>query len=134
MSVNSSRSHSIFIIKLEQIDTVNGEKSILSGQLKMVDLAGSDKLSMNGVSGQRLKETIAINQSISNLNLVVKKLVDKVSHVPYRDSTLTRMLQDSLKGNSKTMMVANINPASDNYRLYALLRKLIKQRINQEQI
>ncbi|CAL6058236.1 Kinesin-like_protein [Hexamita inflata] len=81
----------------------------------MFDLAGSEKLSLCGVSGQRLKETIAINQSILNLNLVVKKLVDKVSHVPYRDSTLTRMLQDSLNGNSKTMMVANINPASDNY-------------------
>jgi kinesin family protein 3/17 len=84
--------------------------------LHLVDLAGSERQSKTGATGQRLKEATKINLSLSTLGNVISALVDgKSSHVPYRNSKLTRLLQDSLGGNSKTLMFANIGPAEYNY-------------------
>lgn len=86
------------------------------GKLNLVDLAGSERQSKTGATGKRLKEASKINLSLSALGNVISALVDgKNIHVPYRDSKLTRLLQDSLGGNSKTLMIANIGPASYNY-------------------
>ncbi|KAK0166144.1 hypothetical protein PV328_004591 [Microctonus aethiopoides] len=118
MNEHSSRSHAIFLITIEMGSLDNGENSggIRVGRLNLVDLAGSERQSKTGSCGDRLKEASKINLSLSALGNVISALVDgKTSHVPYRDSKLTRLLQDSLGGNSKTIMVANIGPASYNY-------------------
>ena len=82
----------------------------------MVDLAGSERSSKTGATGQTLKEGIKINLSLTALGNVISSLVDgKSSHIPYRDSKLTRLLQDSLGGNTKTVMIAAISPADYNY-------------------
>lgn len=112
MNEHSSRSHAIFMITIEMGDNCG----IRVGRLNLVDLAGSERQSKTGASGERLKEASKINLSLSALGNVISALVDgKTSHVPYRDSKLTRLLQDSLGGNSKTIMIANIGPASYNY-------------------
>ncbi|KAL7748910.1 hypothetical protein RI367_005824 [Sorochytrium milnesiophthora] len=117
MNARSSRSHSIFTITVEMSEeTQDGSASIRMGKLHLVDLAGSERQSKTGATGDRLKEATKINLSLSCLGNVIKALVDgKSSHVPYRDSKLTRLLQDSLGGNAKTMMVATMSPASYNY-------------------
>ncbi|XP_055613554.1 kinesin-like protein KIF17 [Uranotaenia lowii] len=117
MNIESSRSHSIFTISLEQMST-NGSKDavIKRGKLNLVDLAGSERQSKTGATGDRLKEATKINLSLSALGNVISALVDgKTKHVPYRDSKLTRLLQDSLGGNTKTLMIACISPADSNY-------------------
>ena len=82
----------------------------------MVDLAGSERSSKTGATGQTLKEGIKINLSLTALGNVISCLVDSKSmHIPYRDSKLTRLLQDSLGGNTKTVMIAAISPADYNY-------------------
>ncbi|KAK4295819.1 hypothetical protein Pmani_031640 [Petrolisthes manimaculis] len=117
MNLHSSRSHAIFIITIECSDMdEKGRNHIRVGKLNLVDLAGSERQSKTGTSGERLKEATKINLSLSALGNVISALVDgKSTHIPYRDSKLTRLLQDSLGGNSKTIMVANIGPASYNY-------------------
>ena len=86
------------------------------GKLNLVDLAGSERQSKTGATGQRLKEATKINLSLSALGNVISALVDgKSKHIPYRDSKLTRLLRDSLGGNTKTIMCANCGPADDNY-------------------
>jgi kinesin family protein 3/17 len=85
------------------------------GKLNLVDLAGSEKQKKTGTTGIRFKEATKINLSLSALMNVITALVDgKSSHVPYRDSKLTRLLQDSLGGNVKTCMIANISPAESS--------------------
>jgi Kinesin motor domain len=85
------------------------------GKLNLVDLAGSEKQKKTGTTGMRLKEATKINLSLSALMNVITALVDgKSSHVPYRDSKLTRLLQDSLGGNVKTCMIANISPTESS--------------------
>lgn len=125
MNAGSSRSHSIFTINLEQISTScgrddvntnNEEPSIKKGKLNLVDLAGSERQAKTGATGDRLKEATKINLSLSALGNVISALVDgKTKHIPYRDSKLTRLLQDSLGGNTKTLMIACISPAAFNY-------------------
>lgn len=102
----SSRSHTIFTITIESNDKrVEGGK-FTRGKLHLVDLAGSERQSKTHASGIRLKEATKINQSLSVLGNVISALVDgKSNHIPYRNSKLTRLLQDSLGGNSKTVMV-----------------------------
>lgn len=78
-------------------------------------MQGSERQSKTGASGERLKEASKINLSLSTLGNVISSLVDRAAHIPYRNSKLTRLLQDSLGGNSKTVMIANIGPASYNY-------------------
>ncbi|CAH2088185.1 unnamed protein product [Euphydryas editha] len=85
------------------------------GKLNLVDLAGSERQRKTGAGGERLREAARINQALSSLGNVISALAENSPHVPYRDSKLTRILQDSLGGNSKTIMIANIGPASYNY-------------------
>ncbi|KAF6034971.1 CENPE [Bugula neritina] len=88
------------------------DKAVLVSQLNFVDLAGSEKAGQTGAVGQRLKEGSHINSSLHALSLCINKLAEKSNHIPYRDSKLTRLLQNSLGGNSRTAIVANVTPAS----------------------
>ncbi|KAM5135379.1 kinesin-like protein KIF3B [Mantella aurantiaca] len=116
MNEHSSRSHAIFMITVECSEVgLDGENHIRVGKLNLVDLAGSERQTKTGAQGERLKEATKINLSLSALGNVISALVDgRSTHIPYRDSKLTRLLQDSLGGNAKTVMVANIGPASYN--------------------
>lgn len=117
MNSSSSRSHAIFTITIENGDLgEDGRQHIKMGKLHLVDLAGSERQSKTGATGLRFKEATKINLSLSTLGNVISALVDgKCTHIPYRNSKLTRLLQDSLGGNSKTVMCANIGPADYNY-------------------
>nr|AUN27682.1 kinesin-like protein KIF3B [Phascolosoma esculenta] len=117
MNEHSSRSHAIFIITVECAEVgADGENHIRVGKLNLVDLAGSERQAKTGAQGERFKEATKINLSLSALGNVISALVDgKSTHIPYRDAKLTRLLQDSLGGNARTVMVANIGPASYNY-------------------
>ena len=116
MNSQSSRSHSIFSIVVECCSTdEHNNEHIRVGKLNLVDLAGSERQSKTGATGERLKEATKINLSLSALGNVISALVDgKAKHIPYRDSKLTRILQDSLGGNTKTVMLANAGPADCN--------------------
>ncbi|XP_075153636.1 kinesin-like protein 68D [Haematobia irritans] len=113
MNEHSSRSHSIFVIKIEMCDIETN--TIKVGKLNLIDLAGSERQSKTGASAERLKEASKINLALSSLGNVISALAENSPHVPYRDSKLTRLLQDSLGGNSKTIMIANIGPSAYNY-------------------
>ncbi|XP_062402086.1 kinesin-like protein KIF17 isoform X2 [Sardina pilchardus] len=117
MNKDSSRSHSIFTIHLEICNTdAAGKDHLRAGKLNLVDLAGSERQTKTGATGERLREATKINLSLSALGNVISALVDgRSKHVPYRDSKLTRLLQDSLGGNTRTLMVACLSPAADNY-------------------
>lgn len=120
MNAGSSRSHSIFMLKVEtSVPDTNGKPGdlkIKAGKLNLVDLAGSERQGKTGAEGQRLKEATKINLSLSALGNVISALVaGKGKHIPYRDSKLTRLLQDSLGGNTKTIMIAALSPADYNY-------------------
>jgi kinesin family protein 3/17 len=123
MNEVSSRSHAVFIITVEQIETYPGMKvdnckSVKVGKLNLVDLAGSERVRITGATGQRLEESKKINQSLSALGNVIAALTDQKStkgHIPYRDSKITRLLEDSLGGNCKTTFMAMISPAIDAF-------------------
>merc|ERR1712008_636261 len=101
---------------VEMMQTTGSDQHIRKGKLNLVDLAGSERQAKTQATGDRLKEATKINLSLSALGNVISALVDgKSSHIPYRDSKLTRLLQDSLGGNARTVMVANLGPASYNY-------------------
>ncbi|KAG0300319.1 hypothetical protein BGZ98_009269 [Dissophora globulifera] len=113
MNAESSRSHSIFVVTISQKNLVDG--SVKSGKLYLVDLAGSEKVGKTGASGQTLEEAKKINKSLSALGMVINSLTDgKSTHIPYRDSKLTRILQESLGGNSRTTLIINCSPSSFN--------------------
>ncbi|KAK6331428.1 Kinesin heavy chain [Orbilia blumenaviensis] len=113
MNQESSRSHSIFVITVTQKNVETG--SAKSGQLFLVDLAGSEKVGKTGASGQTLEEAKKINKSLSALGNVINSLTDgKSQHIPYRDSKLTRILQESLGGNSRTTLIICASPSSYN--------------------
>lgn len=113
MNEHSSRSHSVFLINVKQENLENQKK--LSGKLYLVDLAGSEKVGKTGVEGMGLEEAKNINKSLSALGNVIAALADgNKSHIPYRDSKLTRILQESLGGNAKTTIVICASPASFN--------------------
>jgi len=112
MNDTSSRSHSIFtvIIEMSALKSEDGKEHITRGKLNLVDLAGSERPAKTGATGTRMKEGIKINLSLTALGNVISALVEgasKARHIPYRDSKLTRLLQDSLGGNTKTVMIAN---------------------------
>ncbi|CAF1144865.1 unnamed protein product [Rotaria sordida] len=141
MNEHSSRSHAIFIITVESSEIgMDGKAHIRVGKLNLVDLAGSERQAKTGSTGERFKEATNINLSLSVLGNVISALVDGNSHIPYRDSKLTRLLQNSLGGNSKTIMIATLGPADYNYEeslttlRYANRAKNIKNqpRINED--
>eukprot|EP00762_Andalucia_godoyi_P001004 ANDGO_02125.mRNA.1 Kinesin-II 95 kDa subunit len=118
MNELSSRSHAIFIIIVEQASELeNEDQSFKIGKLNLVDLAGSERVRYTGATGVRLEESKKINQSLSALGNVIAALTDPRgrSHIPYRDSKLTRILEDSLGGNCKTTMMAMISPALESF-------------------
>lgn len=111
MNLESSRSHAIFQVMLTQEDLVTG--AITKSKMFLVDLAGSEKVDKTGATGSSLEEAKKINLSLSVLGLVINSLTDsKSTHIPYRDSKLTRILQESLGGNSRTSLIINCSPAS----------------------
>ncbi|KHJ47228.1 kinesin heavy chain family protein [Trichuris suis] len=113
MNEHSSRSHSVFLISIRQENAETQKK--LSGKLYLVDLAGSEKVSKTGAEGTILDEAKNINKSLSALGNVISALAEGTkSHVPYRDSKLTRILQESLGGNARTTIVICCSPASFN--------------------
>lgn len=113
----SSRSHAVFIIIVEQMKAVEGSKQVKVGKLNLVDLAGSESVRITGATGERLEESKKINQSLSCLGNVIAALTDVKprSHIPYRDSKLTRLLKDSLGGNCKTTMMMMVSPAPEAF-------------------
>ena len=134
MNELSSRSHALFIIIVEQNEIImeaGGENSSTEentneegfrssfkvGKLNLVDLAGSERVRISGATGRRLEESKKINQSLSALGNVIAALTDRASrsHIPYRDSKLTRILEDSLGGNCKTTICACISPSMLHY-------------------
>ncbi|KAF8017774.1 hypothetical protein BT93_H2848 [Corymbia citriodora subsp. variegata] len=116
MNSESSRSHSVFTCIIESHWEKDSMTHFRFARLNLVDLAGSERQKSSAAEGDRLKEAANINKSLSTLGLVIMSLVDlahgKHRHVPYRDSRLTFLLQDSLGGNSKTMIIANVSPSS----------------------
>ena len=110
MNSRSSRSHAIFTIYIEVSAEEEGRQVVKAGKLNLVDLAGSERQKKTHATGEGLKEAVKINLSLSALGNVISALVDgKITHIPYRDSKLTRILQDSLGGNTKTVMIACIS-------------------------
>lgn len=112
MNEHSSRSHSVFLINVKQENQETEKK--LSGKLYLVDLAGSEKVSKTGAEGAVLEEAKNINKSLSALANVISALADAKPYVPYRDSKLTRILQESLGGNARTTIIICCSPASYN--------------------
>ncbi|XP_007443215.2 kinesin-like protein KIF15, partial [Python bivittatus] len=116
MNRESSRSHAVFTITVESMEKNNEVMNIRSSQLNLVDLAGSERQKDTHTEGVRLKEAGNINRSLSCLGQVITALVDvgngKQRHICYRDSRLTFLLRDSLGGNAKTCIIANVHPGS----------------------
>uniref|UniRef100_A0A1Y1MBY0 Kinesin-like protein n=1 Tax=Photinus pyralis TaxID=7054 RepID=A0A1Y1MBY0_PHOPY len=134
MNKFSSRSHAIFTVTIETKDNLSSK--VTFAKLNLVDLAGSERLKRSQVTGHGFKEAIHINQSLFVLSNVISALVEQnSSHIPYRQSKLTRLLQDSLGGNSKTVMIATISPCNADYEetlntlRYASRTKLIKNSV-----
>lgn len=150
MNEQSSRSHAIFTLILQQRDRVSG--ACRKSKFHLVDLAGSERAKRTGAVAGRFKESISINQGLLALGNVISALSDDKKrgagatngavHVPYRDSKLTRLLQDSLGGNSRTLMIACVSPATINFEetlntlKYASRAKNIKNTpiVNQEEV
>ncbi|KAK2069441.1 hypothetical protein P8C59_004023 [Phyllachora maydis] len=104
----SSRSHSVFMLRLAGANGATGERC--EGTLNLVDLAGSERLKASGAEGERMRETQSINKSLACLGDVIEALGKGAAHVPYRNSKLTHLLQYSLGGNSKTLMFVMVSP------------------------
>ena len=114
MNKRSSRSHAIFRMVIESRAHAGGNTPVKVATLNLVDLAGSERISKTGAEGQRKKEGAAINKSLLSLGTVISKLSEGASHIPYRDSKLTRILQPSLGGNAKTAIICAITPAVEH--------------------
>uniref|UniRef100_A0A673KJR9 Kinesin-like protein n=1 Tax=Sinocyclocheilus rhinocerous TaxID=307959 RepID=A0A673KJR9_9TELE len=115
MNAYSSRSHSVFSVTIHMKEiTLDGEELVKIGKLNLVDLAGSENIGRSGAVDKRAREAGNINQSLLTLGRVIKALVERGPHVPYRESKLTRILQDSLGGRTKTSIIATVSPASIN--------------------
>uniref|UniRef100_A0A671TRL7 Kinesin-like protein n=1 Tax=Sparus aurata TaxID=8175 RepID=A0A671TRL7_SPAAU len=117
MNATSSRSHAVFQIYLRQQDkTASLNPNVCIAKMSLIDLAGSERASATNAKGARLREGANINRSLLALGNVINALADpKKTHIPYRDSKLTRLLKDSLGGNCRTVMIANVSPSSKSY-------------------
>ncbi|KAJ1620561.1 P-loop containing nucleoside triphosphate hydrolase protein, partial [Pavlovales sp. CCMP2436] len=121
MNATSSRSHSIFIIRLLQKEVVAGQQKDTRATINLVDLAGSERQAKTGAMGDQLKQGANINKSLSALGNVINALAEQCKNpkkkvfIPYRNSKLTRVLQESLGGNSVTVMLAALSPAAYNF-------------------
>ena len=113
MNESSSRSHAVFTIHLEKQSKENGN-DFCQAKFHLVDLAGSERQKKTGATGNSLREGIKINGGLLHLGTVIQKLGDREKHIPYRDSKLTRLLQDSIGGNSHTLMIACVSPSEYN--------------------
>merc|ERR1740117_1512442 len=112
MNEHSSRSHSVFMLTVSQTNMEDLSKK--SGKLYLVDLAGSEKAAKTGASGQKMEEAKKINASLTCLGIVITKLTMQGTHIPYRDSKLTRILTESLGGNAKTCLIICCSPSVYN--------------------
>ncbi|OXB35754.1 kinesin family member 11 [Cryptococcus neoformans] len=137
MNTESSRSHTIFSITVHVKESGmqrGGEDMLRIGKFNLVDLAGSEAIGRSGATDKRAREAGMINQSLLTLGRVISALVEKGSHIPYRESKLTRLLQDSLGGRTKTCIVATISPTRSNMEEtlstldYAIRAKSIRNR------
>ncbi|XP_054456825.1 kinesin-like protein KIF11 isoform X3 [Anoplopoma fimbria] len=118
MNAYSSRSHSVFSVTIHMKEiTMDGEELVKIGKLNLVDLAGSENIGRSGAVDKRAREAGNINQSLLTLGRVITALVEKRPHIPYRESKLTRILQDSLGGRTKTSIIATVSPSSSNLEL-----------------
>ena len=108
MNEHSSRSHMMLTVSIYCENLLTGVKTY--GKLNLVDLAGSERINKSGATGQKLKEAQNINKSLSALGDVIAARASKQSHIPFRNSTLTYLLQDSLSKDSKTLMICCISP------------------------
>ncbi|CAH8566449.1 unnamed protein product [Schistosoma guineensis] len=113
LNAQSSRSHSIFTVTvhIKEINAITSEELLRIGKLHLVDLAGSENVGRSGAVEKRAREAGSINQSLLTLGRVITSLVEHAPHIPYRESKLTRLLQDSLGGRTKTSIIATISPA-----------------------
>ncbi|KAK9795952.1 hypothetical protein WJX73_003914 [Symbiochloris irregularis] len=146
MNRESSRSHAVFTAVVEVATTQeSGLTNVRYSRINLIDLAGSERIKSSGATGDQLREASNINRSLSTLGRVIMELVEaqrshRPSHVPYRDSRLTFLLQDSLGGNAKTTIIANISPSMDSAHetmstlQFAARAKLMrnKARVNQD--
>ncbi|KYN09726.1 hypothetical protein ALC57_18247 [Trachymyrmex cornetzi] len=115
MNAHSSRSHTVFSITIHiKENNVDGEELLKTGKLNLVDLAGSENVGRSGAVDRRAREAGNINQSLLTLGRVITALVERAPHIPYRESKLTRLLQESLGGRTKTSIIATVSPASIN--------------------
>ncbi|XP_031370536.1 kinesin-like protein Klp61F isoform X1 [Apis dorsata] len=115
MNTQSSRSHTIFSITVHMKEsTIDGEEILKTGKLNLVDLAGSENVGRSGSVDKRAREAGNINQSLLTLGRVITALVERAPHIPYRESKLTRLLQESLGGRTKTSIIATVSPANIN--------------------
>ena len=115
MNAHSSRSHTVFTTTVHMKESsAEGEEVLRIGKLNLVDLAGSENIGRSGAMDKRAREAGNINQSLLTLGRVITCLVDRAPHIPYRESKLTRLLQDSLGGRTKTSIIATISPAGIN--------------------
>lgn len=112
MNAQSSRSHSVFTLYIT--GTNESQNTELSGSLNLVDLAGSERLSRSHATGDRLKEAQAINKSLSSIADVFVAIGNGASHIPYRNSKLTQVLQPALSGDGKTLMMVNLSPTNES--------------------
>eukprot|EP00040_Diaphanoeca_grandis_P017646 m.92413 g.92413 ORF g.92413 m.92413 type:complete len:934 (-) comp26544_c0_seq1:144-2945(-) len=112
MNMHSSRSHLVLQITVSGVNTITDVRSV--GKLSLVDLAGSERVNKSEAKGQRLVEAVAINKSLTALGMIFNSLASRSKHVPYRNSKLTHLLQDSLGGDAKACMFLNVSPAEDN--------------------
>ncbi|XP_067348052.1 kinesin-like protein KIFC3 isoform X4 [Channa argus] len=112
LNEHSSRSHALLIITVAGFNSATGTRT--QGKLNLVDLAGSERIGKSGAEGSRLREAQCINKSLSALGDVINALRSKHSHVPFRNSRLTYLLQDSLSGDSKTLMMVQVSPLPAN--------------------